>query len=100
MTRFHLATLAVLVIGIFVFAAGAASADVCALPLLSPPPGPLTDRWFLTGGPTGPMGCGIAPVMPAPGGAGQLMNFQNGQIVTSPGQGTNMTVAAYQLGTD
>jgi hypothetical protein len=64
------------------------------------PQGAFFERWLLTGGPTGPMGCAVSAVQPGPGGSGQVQQFQSGQIVTSPGQGTNMTVAVYQQGAD
>jgi LGFP repeat len=64
------------------------------------PTGAIAARWALTGGATGPMGCAVSAEQSAPGGTGRLMQFQNGQIVTSPGQGTNMTVAVYQQEAD
>lgn len=60
------------------------------------PTGSIADRWALTGGATGPMGCPVTAAQVAAGGSGQVVQFQNGQIVTSPSQGTNMTVAVYQ----
>jgi hypothetical protein len=97
----YVARLTMLAVTTFVLTSSVARANICTLQgLFSPPPGPIADRWTLTGGPTGPMRCGIAPVGAAPGGVGELMHFQNGQIVTSPKQGTNMTVAVYQQGAD
>jgi hypothetical protein len=46
------------------------------------------------------MGCAVSPITSAPGGAGELQFFERGEIVTSPGQGTNMTVAVYQQSAD
>ena len=63
------------------------------------PTGVIAQRWQLTGGVSGPMGCAVSAAQPAPGGSnGQIMQFQNGQVVSSPNQGTNMAVAVYQQG--
>ncbi|MFD1113994.1 LGFP repeat-containing protein [Sphaerisporangium aureirubrum] len=58
----------------------------------------LLDRWVMTGAKTGPLGCptGEERVVQA----GRSMPFQHGTIVTSPKQGTNMTVAVYQRDVD
>jgi hypothetical protein len=60
------------------------------------PPGAIGARWKLTGGLAGPLGCPVSAAQTAPGGTGQVMQFQNGQIVSAPNQGTNMSVAVYQ----
>lgn len=85
--------------------AGAAHHDDAILPLAPvcwapPPAGPTLDRWTQTGGVDGPLGCATGSTQPAPGGRGTVTPFANGQIVTSPEQGTKMTVAVYQQGPD
>lgn len=62
------------------------------------PTGATLDRWKLTGGLDGPLGCMTGKTQPVTGRAGSVTPFANGQIVTSPDQGPNMTVAVYQQG--
>src|SRR5260370_37227390 len=102
MKRFHLAGLTVLVIGVFIVTAGGTHAQCCQSFLcgaggfqccLFEQPPTIADRWRLTGGSDGPLGCAVSDAQAAPGGTGQVQPFQNGQIVNSPAQGTNMTVA-------
>ena len=65
------------------------------------PTGAIGDKWVLTGGENGPLGCPISILAPAPGGRGTFVNFTHRQIVdSSPNQGTAMTVAVYQQGAD
>jgi hypothetical protein len=83
---------------VLVFAASrpaCAQAETCA----TLPTGAIFQRWTLTGGANGPMGCPTGPVQGSPG-AGQSMSFASGQIVTAGNLGPNAAVAAYQAGAD
>ncbi|GAA1260203.1 hypothetical protein GCM10009677_09290 [Sphaerisporangium rubeum] len=58
----------------------------------------LLDRWVMTGAKAGPLGCPTGDEREVAD--GRFMPFEHGSVVTSPRQGTNMTVAAYQRGVD
>src|ERR1700730_3801340 len=49
------------------------------------PTGAIADRWSLTGGPTGPMGCAVSAAQVVPEN-GQVMQVQNGHSVNPPNQ--------------
>jgi hypothetical protein len=63
------------------------------------PTGAILQRWGLTGGSKGPLGCPTGPAQSASGTA-QSMSFASGQIVTAPSLGPSAAVAAYQSGAD
>ncbi|MCI0391458.1 MAG: hypothetical protein MOB07_22175 [Acidobacteria bacterium] len=60
------------------------------------PVGLILQRWNALDGHWGPLGCPNTPETPVEGSNGRKMVFQNGEIVWSPSQGTNMMVAGYQ----
>lgn len=61
--------------------------------------GAIGAQWSRLVGSNGPLlGCPTSAELPTPNANGRLQNFQFGQIVSSPDQGPNMTVALYQAG--
>src|SRR5262249_9430113 len=57
------------------------------------PTEPIKSRWVSL---FGVLGCPLGPELPIPGRQGHSIAFVHGQVVSSPEQGTNLTVAVYQ----
>ncbi len=89
-------------IALYLFGSGPADAQVMACPGAAsfPVTGPIADRWSAAGGSQGgALGCVTGAAQTQADGS-VVQTFDNGQIAFSPHQGTAMTVALYQLGSD
>ncbi|WP_214323064.1 LGFP repeat-containing protein [Nonomuraea sediminis] len=60
--------------------------------------GEIYGKWYSMGHELGPLGCAVAAAEDVPGRHGKRQRFEHGEIVWSPDQGAQMTVAAYLLG--
>ena len=89
----HLIAIVVLASGLLGFA-GVAAAHACAQHAVYGDIGALYRR---LGGPQGPLGCPLSDEADV-GDGGRYNQFEHGQIVWSPKQGTHMTLAAWQAG--